>query len=150
MMTARSLILALLFISTLLYAHEDKILTLSDGQITGLPKRYEPASLDIGSGTLRIGTREIILSPSLRALFPEDGSYDLRITASWYHEPEIIPYYIALHITPKGRDFSYVILLNLDSLEPIRVQVELRESEVRSRTLNLVFEKDSKIRNLSN
>jgi hypothetical protein len=72
-------------------------------------------------------------SPFLRSLFPTEQRFDLMITASWYHTWSSLPPYIVLHIDPKGKDFSYEILLNLDTLDVIRVSVVLKEFDSTTR-----------------
>jgi len=139
-MTFHRLVLALfLASSTPLFAIHDAIVNLIDGRIEDLPADYQPATFAPKTGALRIGKSEVVLSPFLRSLFPEDGAYDLQITASWYHDPAEGPYYIGFQIMPKGRDFSYKFRLDLNTLEILSAQIELRESKTVTRVFDIVI-----------
>lgn len=118
-----------LLATTPLFALHDAIVNLIDGRIEDLPAEYQPATFDPKSGALRVGKSEVTLSPFLRSLFPEDGAYELQMTASWYHDRADGPYYLGFHITPKGKDFSYKFRLDLDTLRLLSVQVEVPESK---------------------
>lgn len=143
-MTFRRLVLAIfLASSTPLFAIHDAIVNLIDGRIEDLPADYQPATFDPKTGALRIGKREVVLTPFLRGLFPEDGAYDLQITASWYHDPAEGPYYISFQITPKGKDFSYRFRLDLNTLETLSAQVEIRESKTVTRVFDIAPAKGS-------
>jgi len=129
-MRLRKLALGFFLVATTpLLALHDAIVNLIDGRIEDLPAQYQPAAFDPKSGALRIGQREVTLSPFLRGLFPEDGAYELQMTASWYHDRADGPYYLGFHITPKGKDFSYKFRLDLDTLRLLSVQVEVLESK---------------------
>lgn len=137
-MILRRLALAIFLASTTpLWAIHDAIVNLIDGRIEDLPAAYQPATFDPKTGVLRIGKSEVALTPFLRCLFPEDGSYELQITASWYHDRAEGPYYIIFHITPKEADFSYKIRLNLDTLETLSTQIEVHESKTVTRVFDI-------------
>ena len=110
-----------------LRAHEDTLIQLKGTTLVGLPNDYAPAELDLKAARLRIGKHEMTFSPFLKEFFQQP--HDLRISASWYHEPTILPPYILLHIQPKKKDFSYELLLNLSTLELIQLTVVLRTSD---------------------
>ena len=63
----------------------------------------------------------MVFSPLLKSLF--GLPHDLKLTASAYHDPKILPPYLAITIQPKGKDFAYQLLLNLDTLDPVRLLV---------------------------
>ena len=111
----------------LVHAHMDRIIELKDTALVGLPKEYGPAELDLKTFRLRIAKREMIFSPYLTNLFAQP--YDLKITASWYHDASILPPYINLCIQPKQKDYSYGLLLNLRTLELIELAVTLKRSD---------------------
>jgi hypothetical protein len=116
-----------------LQAHQDTIIQVKDTKLIGLPKDYAPAELDTKAFRLRIGRHAMTFSPFLKSLFVEP--YDLRMSASWYHERSILPPYLKLSIQPKKKDFSYSILFNLETLEVIELSVTLRVSDSVSRHL---------------
>jgi len=110
----------------LLHAHEDRIIQLKGTTLFGLPQDYTPAELDLEASRLRIGKHEMTFSPFLKELF--EKPHDLRVSASWYHAPGILPPYILLHIQPKKKDFAYELLLNLRTLDVIELSVVLQTS----------------------
>jgi hypothetical protein len=79
-------------------------------------------------------------SPFLKSLF--DRPHELIITASWYHNSKTLPPYIRLGIKPRDKDFSYGILLNLETLELIEVSVTVRESATTTRDLRIELSDD--------
>ena len=122
------------------FAHKDRLIELKGTRLVGLPEKFTPAELDLKAGELRIGHRAMKFSPLLKSLF--DQPHELVISASWYHDPKILPPYISLHIKPKEKDFSYEILLNLETLELIEVTVTLRESATTTRRLPIALSDD--------
>jgi hypothetical protein len=126
-----------------LQAHEDTIIQLKGTNLVGLPKNYAPAELDMRAFRLRIGSRAMNFSPYLRCFF--DEPYELRISASWYHERSTLPPYLLLHIQPKKKkDFSYGILFNMDTLDVIEVSVTLRVSDTSSRDFSIALSAQQK------
>jgi hypothetical protein len=81
-------------------------------------------------------------SPFLRSLL--DQPHALGISASWYHERKILPPYLLLRIQPTKKDFSYELLLNLETLDVIELSVTLRESDSESRHLPIALSKQQK------
>jgi hypothetical protein len=126
-----------------LQAHEDTIIQLKGTNLVGLPKNYAPAELDTNAFRLRIGSHAMTFSPFLKSLF--DEPHELRISASWYHERSTLPPYLLLHIQPKKKkDFSYSVLLDMDTLDVIEVSVTLRESDTTSRDLPVALSEQQK------
>jgi hypothetical protein len=123
-------------------AHRDTLIRLKGTQLVGLPEKFTPAELDLKAARLRIGHHAMTLSPFLESLF--DQPHELAISASWYHNSETLPPYISLSIQPKKKDFSYGILLNLETLELIQVSVTLRESATTTRELPIELSDDQK------
>ena len=123
-----------LFLCGPILAHKDSIIHLGeDKALVGLPNEYMPAELDLQNFRLKIKNNELKFSPFLKSLFLEP--YDLRVSASWYHEKSLLPSYLLLHIQPRKKDFGYEILLNLDTLDVISVTVLLKESDSATRHL---------------
>jgi hypothetical protein len=113
-----------------LLAHQDTIIRLEGKTLIGLPSQYSPAELDLKALRLRIGRHVMEFSPLLKSFFRRQP-YDLQVLASWYHDNKdgSLPPYLTLHITPKGRDYSYGVMFVLDTLRVIDVSVALRGSE---------------------
>ncbi len=76
-------------------------------------------------------------SPFLQSLFPENNEYDLEISSSWYHKSSTLPPYICFHIKPRKKDFSYQILINMNTLGVLEVSVVLKESTNSTRYLTI-------------
>src|SRR5688500_17134089 len=110
-----------------LFAHSDARIELKHGALVGLPKKYAPAELNVKASRIRVGNHVMTFSPLLQSLF--DQPHNLEISASWYHDKQILPPYITLLVHPKKKDFSYQILLNLETLQLVELSVILRESE---------------------
>lgn len=127
---------------TALMAHKDTIIQLKGTSLTGLPKNYAPAELDMTAFRLRIANREMTFSPLLRSICEQP--HDLRLTASWYHQPATLPPYLVLRIQPKGKDFSYSLLFNLDTLDLIDLSVTLQESKSTTRELKVALSDSQK------
>jgi hypothetical protein len=116
-----------------LVAHEDTVIGLESKKLVGLPLEYTPADLDLKEFRIRIKDHAMVFSPLLRSFF--DQPYDLRISASWYHDRKILPPYLLLSIQPKKKDFRYEVLLSLDTLALLQLSVVLQESDSSSRHL---------------
>jgi hypothetical protein len=123
-------------------AHRDTLIRLEGTQLVGLPEKFAPAELDLKAARLRIGHHVMTFSPFLESLF--DQPHELVISASWYHHSKTLPPYILLRIQPREKDFSYGILLNLETLELIEVSVTLRESATTTRELRIDLSDDQK------
>src|SRR5687768_8645278 len=87
-----------------LWGHEDTTLKLDGKRIIGLPEAYQPAELDV-HGFLQIGDKRLRFNPFMKEVFSDSRRYDIVISASWYHDPKILPPYMSLNVTPKGADF---------------------------------------------
>ena len=110
-------------------AHEDIIIDLRGDKLVGLPARYSPAEFDTKSLRLTIGKHSKELSPWLKGLF--ELPHDLEFSASWYHQPSpTLPYYLLITISPKHKDFRYGILVALDTLDLLKVYVDVIESRI--------------------
>lgn len=128
--------------ATVLRAHKDTIIQLKGTALTGLPKTYAPAELDMTAFRLRVGNREMTFSPLLKSICEQP--HDLRLTASWYHQSGTLPPYLVLRIQPKGKNFSYSLLFNLDTLDLIELSVTLQESKSTTRELKIALSESQK------
>jgi hypothetical protein len=112
-------------------AHVDTIIELRGKALVGLPTQYSPAELDLEAFRLRVGGHAMDFSDLLKSFFQRQP-YTLQILASWYHDDPSgqLPPYLVLQITPKGRDYTYHVLLALDTLRLLDLSVALRSSRV--------------------
>ncbi|MGE5475253.1 MAG: hypothetical protein ACM3Q1_01230 [Bacteroidales bacterium] len=98
MKRAALIIILLALLSHRADAHQDRVLHLtSNGAIIELPPEYQPATLVLDFGRaikLRLGNKETILPRCLVRLPTTQELKDVQITGSWYHDENIIPYYI--------------------------------------------------------
>lgn len=120
----------LIFCLNDVFAHEDMIITLQDGKLVNLPEQYQPASFDKNEFILQLGDKQIVFPECLKSYFPENHLYDLFLTASWYHDLSTLPPYLSFSIRPKGKDYSFNILFDMDTLIPFHIGIELKESEI--------------------
>ena len=51
----------------------------------------------------------------------------IKLSASWYHSKDILPYYFNIDISHKGIDFGYSILINLETLELIEMKKTVKK-----------------------
>ena len=128
--------LVALFAAGSLHAHRDTIIRLEGIKLVGLPEQYAPAELDLKKYRIRIKDHVMEFTDFLKSLCEViAGPEELKITASWYHTRNTLPPYMNLALQPKGKDFSYEILLNLDTLDVIEIKGVLRESKNTTRYL---------------
>lgn len=130
------------FSCDVLLAHKDRGIQLKDDKLIGLPTKYTPAEFNSREFRIRIKDHVMTFSPFLKSLF--DEPHDLDISASWYHDTDLLPPYLCLRIRPKNKDFSYGLLLNLDTLDLIELYVTLRESESSERHLPIALSETEK------
>ena len=102
-------------------AHVETAIRLEGKTLVGLPSRYSLAELDLEALRLRINGHAMKFSPLMRSFFIRQP-YGSELSASWYHGG---PPYLVLHITPKGRDYSYNLVFELDTLR-VDISVDLR------------------------
>lgn len=108
-----------------LFADVDTIVDLKGKAIVGLPTTYSPAELDLEAFRLRVGQHVMEFCPLFKGFFKRQP-YDLQISGSW--GPGQKPPYLLLQITPKGRDYTYRLLFDLNTLRLLGVFVTLRSS----------------------
>lgn len=132
-------VLAICFLGALsASAHMDTIIELEDGKLVGLPEEYQPAEFDIEKGALRLGPRVFQFSEYLRSLFPKDGRYKLSFSSSWYHSDYVdMPSYLAIDIRPRGKDFHYHLLIDMDKAELMYLNVVLQLDKNTTRDMRI-------------
>ena len=130
-------------------AHKDRVLTLKDGTIEGLPEQYQPATFDPSNCVLRIGRREVTFAPFVRSLFAESSDWNLRITSSWYHERPFfgsagLPPYICFHLESDKKDYGYKVLVDMVRLRLISIEVVLKLSESSTRNVSVEIDEEER------
>ncbi len=103
-------------------AHEDTPLKLmADGRLIGLPEKYDAAYFDMESFSLCIGKKKIVVPECLTAYFENYQNYDVSFSASWYHDTELLPFYIHMELVSADEPYGYELLFNLETLEIFKV-----------------------------
>lgn len=134
------LFLSLVFVPVVARAHQDRIIVLQkNGELLGFPSQYQPAKLNLDEMQLRIGKNAINFPPCISKYFEASGDHEIFITSSWYHNTEPfyfgdklippIPRYININLKPREESFSFSLLFNLDTLEPIEFSIETHVSK---------------------
>ena len=121
-----------------LFAHEDANIRLEGTKLVGLPEDYSPAELDMKTWRLRIGKHAITIPQQQRNLFEQ--SYNLQISASWYHGPSGLPPYMAFNVQPNKRDFRFEMIVNLKTLELVGLSIIVKLSDSEERYWPLAFD----------
>jgi hypothetical protein len=104
--------------------HQDRILKIDDnGNIIGLPKEYGPSKFDLNRKYLRIKDHEIVIPKCISYYFDIYERPKLRLSASWYHSKNIMPYYLNFDISQRDEKHGYKMLVNLETLELIYIQI---------------------------
>lgn len=99
------------------------------GNITGLPEEYSPALFDRSKNILRIRNRIIEFPECIGNYFEIYHEPTLRLSASWYHSKEVMPYYVNFEISDKNQMNSYDILVDLETLELISIWKERKDGD---------------------
>ena len=116
------LLTSLLFLTNANYFHKDRILEIDEkGNITGLPKKFSPAKFDIEKKKLRIKNKAVIFPECIGDYFEKLKKPQLKLTASWYHPKQTMPYYISINVQGEKSKNTHKFLINLETLELIRL-----------------------------
>lgn len=140
----------ILIISGASYAHQDAGVQIkSDGELIGLPERYQPANLSISFADMagRRGLSEIMLSIAGREtkvpacasrLINTSKKSDIAASASWYHKRSTLPPYLSVVFFDPGSDWrswpnsGVSLLFNLETSKLIRMEVMIARKEKKS------------------
>ena len=114
------------------FAPDEKRLVSSDKDMK-IPAEFQPIEFHRAKNLIRIGNHRMKLIPYFQSLFPKDGKYAIHFSASWYHDPNLLPPYLIVRIEPEGRQFKYELVLNLRDLSVVHfeVVVELDKNAIR-------------------
>jgi hypothetical protein len=115
-------------------AHQDRIITLaSDGRLEGFPATYEPAYLLLppatgrGQVVLQLAGKRLDLPDCLSVLFAKTSRAHMRMAASWYHDPKVLPYYLSIDLpqrAPSAHGFydGWSILVDITRMKVLNVK----------------------------
>ncbi|MEP5936212.1 MAG: hypothetical protein ABJ218_13930 [Winogradskyella arenosi] len=121
------ILVSFFFLTNADVVHQDTPLQIDkNGDIIGLPNKYSPAKFDKSEKILRIGNRILVFPECITEYFEEHKNPKLRVSASWYHSKDIMPYYLNFDISDDETNFSYNILIDLETLELIYVNKEMQ------------------------
>ena len=99
-----------------------------------LPDRYQPARLTIPASenervTLRLGASFVEFPECIARYFRRVPRRHVKLSASWYHDPSEMPYYLSIHLEEKrskiGAFDGWSLLIDLDT---VRLLTFSRES----------------------
>jgi hypothetical protein len=100
-------LLALVFVVTAAQpalAHKDRYIGVSPaGELSGLPKRFRPASVEIVripvlKVAVTIGRARLRLPGCVASRFSWPAAQDLIVGASWYHDTTVLPPYLIIRL----------------------------------------------------
>jgi hypothetical protein len=122
------ILISFIFITNSSVVHQDTILRIDEnGNIIGLPKEFGITKFDLSKKYLRIKDKEIVLPSCMNYYFDIHEKPKLKLSASWYHSKDIMPYYLNFDISQKNKDFGYTILIDLETLEIIDIEVSINQ-----------------------
>lgn len=145
-----AVLLAGFVLSSVCLAHSDRSLEIKgDGKIFGLPAEYGPAALHVRfSGAendppiseivFNLGKNRTVLPVCVTGLLQTKSLEDISASASWYHEEDIIPYYLSLDFYDPGyktKDWTtpgFSMIFNLRTGRLMGMQVNIRRENGRS------------------
>lgn len=115
MKAAHPVVIAFILLSGTCFAHQDRVITLqSDGALDGLPAEFQPASLHVAFSPIPAGAVEAIeldlgknrirLPLCVTGILLTERVDEIKVSASWYHDESIVPYYLAVTFFDPGYD----------------------------------------------
>lgn len=121
-------------------AHEDTPIRMeNNGALVGLPEKYSPASFDSSGLILDVGNKIISIPDCVTRYFAGDRSPTFTFTASWYHDSELLPYYISLVVSSEQNQSYIQILFNLETLEIFEINKIQEDVSVDGVSYSLYF-----------
>jgi hypothetical protein len=140
----------LLLLSSASHAHQDvEIQIMPDGKLLGLPKQYQPASLEVAfsgndrsrrpsSIVLSVGNRTTTVPRCVAQIINTTDNEQIGASASWYHTRSTLPPYLNVIFLDPGQDTSswpnsgFSLLFNLETSKLIRMEISVARKEERS------------------
>lgn len=123
------------------HAHQDRITSLSEDKLIGLPETFQPSELSIEQRVLRIASKSVRIPDCVWNEMYEPNAKRIMITSSWYHDSERLPPYISINVVNHKNDDEAQILLNLKTLEIIDFHRKLKTSESSWHLIHIELEK---------
>lgn len=111
------------------YGHQDAIIPLERGKLKELPEKYQPATFSRSDRKLQIGKLSVTIPPCLWQHFSAAKESEFQFAASWYHSPETLPPYLSISVTDAKTKTETLLLINLDTLQPIYLSQTIQTSE---------------------
>lgn len=125
-------------------AHQDVLIAVKDdGRLEGIPSEYGPATLRVNfaspeagdppitSITLNLGKNQVRLPICVTGLLETRRLSEVKASASWYHDEEILPYYLHIDFFDPGYSGSrwanpgYSLLFNLHTGKLMEMKVTI-------------------------
>lgn len=123
------LLLLAVIVTISAYGHVDTVLRLTQSELKGLPEKYRPAFFSHSERKLQIGHLSVTIPSCLWQHFSTAKKSEFRFWASWYHTRSTLPPYIALSVKDSNTKTETQLLINLDTLEPIKLWQFIQISE---------------------
>ena len=135
-LTSRNIVLLLFLIAQphAALGHQDRLIRLvSEGRLQGLPPEYEPAHLFLPPANgaehavLQLGGKRLEFPDCLSVLFAKASRPHMLLSASWYHDPKLLPYYLSIRLpisAPTAHGFydGWAILVDITSVRVLKVE----------------------------
>jgi hypothetical protein len=124
-------------------AHSDrKILFDPEGNLVGLPDRFLPASLvvtfppahshnAVAQVSLSIAASTFELPPCVAGLLRSTSMEHVEVSASWYHDRSLLPYYLSVTFNDPEYDEDswanpgFKLLFDLESADLLQMSVQI-------------------------
>ena len=116
------ILLFMVVAANFLCAHTDTGLVVEGDKLVGLPEEYGECEFNWEEKYITINDKRVNLR-GYENYIPFEQEYDVYVAASWYHDKEIMPYYVNISLTPKDRTFRYSLLLDLRTMEPLSLSL---------------------------
>lgn len=117
------IIISLLSLSYSIPDHQDTPLEVDkSGNIIGLPEKYQSAKFDFDTRYLRINDAEVTFPDCFEPYFKGSNDNLVYLSASWYHNPEIVPFYLIMELVQEDEEYVYSLMINLETLDFIHLQ----------------------------
>lgn len=121
-------LISFIFLTNTDVIHQDTRLQIdNNGNIIGLPQQFYPAKFDRKKKKLRINNREVTFPECINYYFERNKKAKLKLSASWYHSKEIMPYYLNFNISDESAEYGYTILIDVETLELIHVNTSFTD-----------------------
>ena len=133
-MKAMIVVMGMLLLTSFVPSHQDIIIRMDkDGTLNGFPEQFMPASFDSVRYVLRIGRLQTQIPECVRSYFAKADINKFTFGSSWYHDKNILPYYLDIDIWLKDSNVSFSLLYDLERLELFRMErVIIKGSSMRS------------------